>query len=49
MSHIKCIELAIEEDKEHMFICEDDISFTDAYTLKRNIKRFNDNIWDIIY
>ena len=50
MSHIKCIELAIEEDKEYTFICEDDITFTDAYTLKRNIKRFNDNIkdWDVL-
>lgn len=50
MSHIKCLELAIEEDKDFIFICEDDITFTDSYTLKRNIKKFNDNInhWDVL-
>ena len=50
MSHIKCLELAIEEDKDFIFICEDDITFTESYILTRNINRFNDNVkdWDIL-
>lgn len=50
MSHIKCLELAIEQDNDFIFICEDDITFTESYILTRNIKRFNDNVkdWDIL-
>jgi GR25 family glycosyltransferase involved in LPS biosynthesis len=50
ISHIRCLEIAIEEDKDYIFICEDDISFTDPYILKRNIKRFVDNVknWDML-
>ena len=50
ISHIRCLEIAIEEDKDYIFICEDDISFTDPYILKRNIKRFLDNVrnWDVL-
>ena len=50
ISHIRCLEIAIEEDKDYIFICEDDISSTDPYILKRNIKRFLDNVrnWDVL-
>ena len=28
LSHIKCLEMAIKENFDHIFICEDDITFT---------------------
>lgn len=50
MSHIKCLELAKERDYEHVFICEDDITFLNPDLLKTNLQRFIDaNInWDVI-
>jgi len=50
-SHIKCLELAIERDYEHVFICEDDITFLDIKLFEANIKKFveNDKItWDVL-
>lgn len=50
ISHIKCLELAIENDYEQIFICEDDITFLDVYTLKRSLERFeqNEKNWDVL-
>lgn len=53
MSHIKCLELAIEYDYDRIFICEDDITFTDAYTLKRSLGFFEKKTkkqknWDVL-
>jgi GR25 family glycosyltransferase involved in LPS biosynthesis len=50
MSHIKCIELAKERNYPHVFICEDDITFTNPNLLKENVSKFeNLNInWDVL-
>lgn len=51
MSHIKCLELAKKREYEYVFICEDDITFTNPKLLKENIQKFVDNKeiqWDIL-
>lgn len=51
MSHIKCLELAKSRDYEYVFICEDDITFTNPEILKTNLQQFyeNDEIqWDLL-
>jgi len=51
MSHIKCIELAKQRNYDYVFICEDDITFTNPALLKKNMKLFleNDEIqWDML-
>ena len=51
MSHIKCLELAKSRDYEYVFICEDDITFTNPELLKQNLQQFyeNDEIqWDLL-
>jgi GR25 family glycosyltransferase involved in LPS biosynthesis len=51
MSHIKCIELAKQRDYEQVFICEDDITFTNCELLKKQLEKFanDENImWDML-
>lgn len=51
MSHIKCLELAKTRGYEQVFICEDDITFTNPDLFKEQIEKFaeNDNInWDVL-
>ena len=51
MSHIKCLELAKKRDYDYVFVCEDDITFTNPELLKENLKKFTDNTeiqWDIL-
>lgn len=50
MSHIKCIELAIERKYEYVFICEDDITFTKPQLFLNNLERFHQTTipWDVI-
>ena len=50
MSHIKCLELAKERNYQQIFICEDDIEFTNPELFKTQLKRFhNENIhWDVL-
>lgn len=52
MSHIKCIELAIKHNYPHIFICEDDICFTDPASLLNSLNLFQNNVsnheWDVI-
>jgi glycosyl transferase family 25 len=51
MSHIKCLELAIENQYEYVFICEDDIEFTNPTIFLENINKFYDNKnidWDVL-
>lgn len=51
MSHIKCLELAKIRGYEQVFICEDDITFTNPDLFKQQIEKFaeNDNInWDVL-
>ena len=49
MSHIKCLELAKERDWEHVFICEDDILFTNKDVFIDSMIKFDNNVkeWDV--
>ena len=51
LSHIKCLEIAKERNYEHVFICEDDITFLKPELLKENITKFYNNKeinWDVV-
>jgi GR25 family glycosyltransferase involved in LPS biosynthesis len=51
LSHIKCLEMAKERGWEHVFICEDDITFTNPKLLLKNINKFWENKdinWDVL-
>ncbi len=51
MSHIKCLELAKERNYDQVFICEDDITFTNPELLKKNLRKFCENKeiqWDVL-
>ena len=50
MSHIKCLEIAKERNWDHVFICEDDIEFTNAHLFMTQLVRFsNEKIeWDVL-
>lgn len=50
MSHIKCLEIAIKRNYPHIFICEDDIHFTNPQLFQENLtKLYNDQIpWDVL-
>lgn len=49
-SHIKCIEIAKEKKYPFVFICEDDIQFTDPQLFLKNFERFlhTTKEWDVI-
>jgi hypothetical protein len=40
LSHIRCLEIAKQRNYEHVFICEDDILFTNPELLKKNMALF---------
>ena len=40
MSHIRCLEIAIERDYPQVFICEDDITFLNPELFKSNLNKF---------
>ena len=51
ISHIKCLELAKDNNWDQVFICEDDIVFTNPKLLLNNIQLFhknNDINWDVL-
>lgn len=51
MSHIKCLELAKMRGYEQVFICEDDITFTNPDLFKEQIEKFAENDiinWDVL-
>lgn len=51
LSHIKCLEIAKSRDLEHVFICEDDITFLNPDLLRENLTKFYNNKeiqWDIL-
>jgi GR25 family glycosyltransferase involved in LPS biosynthesis len=51
ISHIKCLELAKDNNWDQVFICEDDILFTNPTLLLNNIEIFhknNDINWDVL-
>jgi len=50
LSHIKCLEMAKSRRYEQVFICEDDITFTNPQLLLENLQKFENNEeinWDI--
>lgn len=51
-SHIKCLEIAIANDWEQVFICEDDIVFTQPELFLQQLQKFIDNPpnpdWDLL-
>jgi hypothetical protein len=50
ISHIRCLELAKSRGWSHVFICEDDITFTNPMVLKNSIEKFAQSgiEWDVI-
>jgi glycosyl transferase family 25 len=51
MSHIRCLELAIERNYQHVAICEDDITFTRPDVFLKSLTRFYSNPpdnWDVL-
>lgn len=51
LSHIKCLEIAKSRNYEHVFICEDDITFLKPELLRENLTKFYNNKtiqWDIL-
>lgn len=49
-SHIKCLELAISQDLDHILICEDDIVFLNKDLFKYQLNNFlsTGKTWDVI-
>jgi GR25 family glycosyltransferase involved in LPS biosynthesis len=51
LSHIRCLEIAKQRNYDHVFICEDDILFTNPELLKKNMALFLQNSrieWDVL-
>lgn len=50
MSHIKCLEYAIENDLDYILISEDDITFLNPVLLENSLKNFIENVndWDVL-
>jgi GR25 family glycosyltransferase involved in LPS biosynthesis len=50
ISHIKCLEIAKQNDWKHVFICEDDITFLDPALFVKNLTKFyeSDYDWDVV-
>lgn len=50
MSHLKCIQLAKERNWEHVFVCEDDITFTKPKLFLKQLDEFLKSKlkWDVI-
>ena len=51
ISHIKCLELANEKGHPYVFICEDDICFSDPDLLVKNTNEFfkqSKDSWDVL-
>lgn len=50
LSHIKCLEIAIERNYPHIFICEDDITFTNPPLFMENLTKFYQSgiEWDVL-
>ncbi len=51
LSHIKCLEIAKERNYQEVFICEDDITFTNPKLFLENLQKFCNNeeiMWDVL-
>ena len=51
MSHVACLELAIQNEWDHVLVCEDDATITKpgqlVYQVNQFLNRFNDG-WDVL-
>ena len=50
MSHLKCIQIAKENNWDHVLICEDDILFLNPNLFKKNLQHFlkSNESWDVV-
>ena len=50
MSHLKCIEIAKKRDWDHVFICEDDITFIHPKIFLKQLEKFFESglKWDVV-
>jgi glycosyl transferase family 25 len=51
LSHIHCLEEAIRQNYESVFICEDDITFTNTIVLLESYREFMEKVnikWDVL-
>lgn len=51
LSHIRCLEEAKKRGYEQVFICEDDIKFTNPELFKQQLQKFSNNKeiqWDVL-
>lgn len=50
MSHLKCLQLALKNNWDHVFICEDDITFLNPELFKKQLNTFlqTHDKWDVI-
>jgi len=50
MSHIKCLEIAKQRNYPHIFICEDDITFTNPAVFLKSLQHVYDSKmeWDVL-
>ena len=51
MSHLKCLEMAKQNESPFVFICEDDIQFLNPKLFLKQLEMFCDNIkldWDVL-
>ena len=50
ISHIRCLELAKARNWPQVFICEDDITFTNPEVLKNSLEKFAESAiqWDVV-
>lgn len=50
ISHIKCLEIAKQNNWKYVFICEDDITFLEPETFLKNLTKFHeyDYDWDVV-
>jgi len=50
MSHLKCLQIAKENNWDHLLIVEDDIEFTDLELFKKQLNTFlnNQKDWDVV-
>ena len=50
MSHMRCIQIAKERNWDHVFVCEDDIMFTNVPLFLTQLNRFLATVseWDVV-
>lgn len=50
LSHLKCLQTALDNDWDHVLICEDDITFLNSELFIKQMNRFLEEIndWDVL-